>query len=280
MSETISRNWLEHVSESANHPIQVALISAACSIVLHAMFSYFWHDAPVEPLTKKAPKLIEVAIIKPPPPPPPPEIKPPVKEIKPPVVEPPKPKLKPPVKPPPPKPKPAPTPEVKPLARPEVKAPPKVTQKTRVEQMPDIEDSPNAKITAPVIAAPTPSAKTSTVPAYTPKPAPPAPTKTASQGSSDSEGVSSEAAAISDDKPVYPARARQRHIEGKVTVSFTIDRNGRVRDPRIISSEPDGYFDEVVLNKLEDWKFKPKMVKGVAVEAHATRTLNFKLNDE
>ena len=77
--------------------------------------------------------------------------------------------------------------------------------------------------------------------------------------------------------PKYPARAANRHIEGWVKIEFTITSSGSVDEATVIEAEPADIFDEAALNAITQWKFKEKIVNGVAVEQRAVQTLQFKL---
>lgn len=77
--------------------------------------------------------------------------------------------------------------------------------------------------------------------------------------------------------PQYPRMASRRGIEGVVTVSFTITKDGQVRDPVVISAKPENIFDSAALSAVLKWKFKPKFVDGQAVERRATQEIEFKL---
>ncbi len=77
--------------------------------------------------------------------------------------------------------------------------------------------------------------------------------------------------------PRYPRKAARRNIEGVVTVTFTITKDGRVRDPRVLKATPEGVFDKEALKAILKWKFKPKQVNGQAVERIATQEIEFKL---
>lgn len=77
--------------------------------------------------------------------------------------------------------------------------------------------------------------------------------------------------------PRYPRVAARRGIEGVVTVSFTITRDGQVRDPVVISANPEKVFDSEALKAIKKWKFKPKVVDGQPVERQATQEIEFKL---
>lgn len=77
--------------------------------------------------------------------------------------------------------------------------------------------------------------------------------------------------------PRYPRSASRRGIEGVVTVSFTITKEGQVRDPIIVNAKPKNIFDKAALKAILKWKFKPKVVDGQPVERQATQEIEFKL---
>ncbi|SFJ76072.1 energy transducer TonB [Methylophaga sulfidovorans] len=78
--------------------------------------------------------------------------------------------------------------------------------------------------------------------------------------------------------PKYPRVASRRGIEGVVTVTFIITKDGRVRDPKVIKAEPATVFNDAALKAILKWKFKPKLVDGQAVERQATQEIEFKLS--
>lgn len=77
--------------------------------------------------------------------------------------------------------------------------------------------------------------------------------------------------------PRYPMRAAEHHIEGQVTVEFTITKTGRVVDAVVVDAEPATIFNRAALSALRQWKFKPKVIDGQAVEQRARQILQFKL---
>jgi protein TonB len=80
--------------------------------------------------------------------------------------------------------------------------------------------------------------------------------------------------------PQYPPRASSRGIEGWVLVEFTISAAGTVKDPIIIDSEPSSIFDRAMLRAIRKWKYRPKIVDGVAVERAGVRVRqNFELEN-
>lgn len=66
--------------------------------------------------------------------------------------------------------------------------------------------------------------------------------------------------------PIYPRRAQSRGIEGYVVVEFIVTKNGSVRDPVVIKAEPEGVFDRAAIDAALKFKYKPRVVDGVAME--------------
>lgn len=56
--------------------------------------------------------------------------------------------------------------------------------------------------------------------------------------------------------PRYPLVALRRKIEGSVTVAFTIQPDGSVSSPRVVSADPPGLFEEAALVAAARWKFE------------------------
>ena len=124
------------------------------------------------------------------------------------------------------------------------------------------------------------------MPAFSP--APPAPAVTSAttsttnapkaiDPSNNTPTVSSGVVALFRVPPEYPARAANRHIEGWVKVEFTVQTDGSVDDAVVISAEPEEIFDEAALAAISKWRFKEKIVNGVAVAQRAVQKLQFKL---
>lgn len=57
--------------------------------------------------------------------------------------------------------------------------------------------------------------------------------------------------------PRYPNRARRQRIEGWVEVSFMVQADGSVADPKVIDAEPRGVFDREALEAVRRWKYAP-----------------------
>ena len=76
----------------------------------------------------------------------------------------------------------------------------------------------------------------------------------------------------------YPERAKQRQLEGQVTVSVHLDESGRVTNVQILEADPPGVFDNAVIEAAENWSFTPAKYKGQAVETWVNIPIPFRLN--
>ncbi len=80
--------------------------------------------------------------------------------------------------------------------------------------------------------------------------------------------------------PSYPAEAARDGVEGWVSLRFTIDPLGGVRDIEVIDAEPKRIFDREARRALAKWKYQPRTVEGKAVAQHGMQVmLEFKLQD-
>jgi len=79
-------------------------------------------------------------------------------------------------------------------------------------------------------------------------------------------------------RPMYPRDAAMKGIEGWVKVQFTITALGTVKDARVIDSDPPRIFNREALRAILKWKFKPRVVDGVAVDRMATQVIGFDLD--
>lgn len=64
--------------------------------------------------------------------------------------------------------------------------------------------------------------------------------------------------------PQYPSRAQSRGIEGWVLLRFTVTETGAVIDPEVIDAEPAGMFDRAAQKAVVRFKYKPRVIDGVA----------------
>lgn len=70
---------------------------------------------------------------------------------------------------------------------------------------------------------------------------------------------------ISKKAPEYPSRALDKGVQGDCTVSYTVDVQGRVRDPQVVEGcHP--WFAQPSLQAARAFKYQPRVVDGRAVE--------------
>ncbi len=78
--------------------------------------------------------------------------------------------------------------------------------------------------------------------------------------------------------PKYPTTAARDGIEGWVQLSFSISPRGEVIDPVVINAEPKRTFDREAIRAIKRWKYRPKVIEGVAqLQTGQTVQLDFKL---
>ncbi|MBH0035657.1 energy transducer TonB [Pseudoalteromonas sp. NZS71_1] len=78
--------------------------------------------------------------------------------------------------------------------------------------------------------------------------------------------------------PKYPTTAARDGIEGWVQLSFSISPTGEVIDPVVINAEPKRTFDREAIKAIKRWKYRPKVIEGVAqLQTGQTVQLDFKL---
>ncbi|MEE2904329.1 MAG: energy transducer TonB [Myxococcota bacterium] len=77
--------------------------------------------------------------------------------------------------------------------------------------------------------------------------------------------------------PKYPARARAKGIEGKVTLSLLIGTNGQVAKVRVLDAEPAGVFEDAAKDAVMAWRFDPATYRGQTVKIWAEQVVNFSL---
>ncbi len=64
----------------------------------------------------------------------------------------------------------------------------------------------------------------------------------------------------------YPARAMERRREGMVAITFLIEKNGRVSNPKVVDAVQGSLFTASALRALNQWQFAPGYRDGQVVE--------------
>ena len=77
-------------------------------------------------------------------------------------------------------------------------------------------------------------------------------------------------------EPIYPNFARQAHREGTVELRATISTDGIVRDVQVLSGDP--VLARAAQEAVAQWRFRPTLLNGVAVEVVSFFTVNFHLD--
>jgi periplasmic protein TonB len=77
-------------------------------------------------------------------------------------------------------------------------------------------------------------------------------------------------------EPIYPNFARQAHREGTVELRAIISSDGTVRDVQVLSGDP--VLARAAREAVAQWRFRPTLLNGVAVEVITFVTVNFHLN--
>jgi protein TonB len=78
--------------------------------------------------------------------------------------------------------------------------------------------------------------------------------------------------------PEFPAKARQRGIQGFVKLNLFINDEGAVEKVRVLEAEPQGVFEESAIAAAQAWEFEPAEYNGNAVTGWFKRTVSFRLN--
>ena len=82
---------------------------------------------------------------------------------------------------------------------------------------------------------------------------------------------------VKNNRPEYPASARQRNVEGWVRVRFVVNEQGRPEQIRIVAADPPNVFNASVQRAVSGWRFRPGTVQGRAVRVLVEQTIRFSL---
>ena len=73
----------------------------------------------------------------------------------------------------------------------------------------------------------------------------------------------------------YPEAAAKDGIKGYVIVNLLIAKDGSVELAKVIESQPEGVFDNTVLEGVRSWRFTPARYKGKSVKVWAKQKVSF-----
>jgi bla regulator protein blaR1 len=77
-------------------------------------------------------------------------------------------------------------------------------------------------------------------------------------------------------QPSYPEGARKGHIQGAVILRATISKDGDVENLQVVSGPPE--LTPSAIEAVKQWKYRPYMKDGHAVEVETDITVNFSLS--
>ncbi len=86
-------------------------------------------------------------------------------------------------------------------------------------------------------------------------------------------GVVKEPKLLSSTLPVYPAFAKEAHVEGDVVIRTTINKNGNVTHMEIVSGPT--MLRQAALEALGRWKYEPSKLDGQPVSVQMLVTIKF-----
>jgi periplasmic protein TonB len=76
----------------------------------------------------------------------------------------------------------------------------------------------------------------------------------------------------------YPEGAKEKNINGHVTVNILVNKKGEVDQVKLLDSQPEGLFDRVTLESVKNWSFTPAEYKGQMVSVWVKQKLKFQVN--
>jgi len=77
--------------------------------------------------------------------------------------------------------------------------------------------------------------------------------------------------------PEYPEKALDQHLQGSVTLEFTVDVKGQPRDAHVIESNPPHVFDHAALSAVTHWRFEPAVINKVPTAFPMRTVIRFEL---
>jgi TonB family protein len=78
-------------------------------------------------------------------------------------------------------------------------------------------------------------------------------------------------------EPIYPPLARQARVQGSVVMKAVISQTGDVVSVELVSGHP--ILAPAALDAVRQWKYRPFMLNGKAVEVETEVTVNFSLSE-
>lgn len=75
----------------------------------------------------------------------------------------------------------------------------------------------------------------------------------------------------------YPYLAKRDDITGSITLQFVVTKEGNAVGATVVESDPKGVFDEAAMQAVEQYRFKPGIKDGRAVDVKVSLPIKFNL---
>jgi periplasmic protein TonB len=76
-------------------------------------------------------------------------------------------------------------------------------------------------------------------------------------------------------QPVYPPLARTARVQGSVVLAALISKDGTIENLRLLSGHP--MLSSAAIDAVKQWRYKPYILNGDAIEVETQITVNFYL---
>ena|SRR5579862_2188043 len=77
-------------------------------------------------------------------------------------------------------------------------------------------------------------------------------------------------------QPVYPPIARTAHVQGPVVLAALIGKDGTIENLRLMSGHP--MLSQAAIAAVSQWRYRPYILNGEAIEVETQITVNFILS--
>jgi len=78
--------------------------------------------------------------------------------------------------------------------------------------------------------------------------------------------------------PVYPELGRKARLTGSVILEAVVQKDGSVSEIKVLRTPRAGMgFEEAAIDAVRQWRFRPALRNGVAVDAYFTVVVEFEL---
>lgn len=79
-------------------------------------------------------------------------------------------------------------------------------------------------------------------------------------------------------QPAYPALAKQARIQGSVVLRAVINREGVIENLQAVSGPP--VLEQAAIEAVKQWRYKPYLLDGEAIEVETQVIVNFSLGGQ